>query len=184
MPKSWSFRASIPMRTGGDDIKGGVGRKGGMGRPGGSMGDWQDLPASHPAHPAYLAYPAYPAYPALASPTRVVEVIGAEHIAPRARVHVRLPRRFFSGDHGGADVVGDAANIGEDRAARGRHEPRHRARLPEREPLALERAHDAAVVARLLERDPAAVELVGSARDRPDRPLIGLCPLRAPRIAV
>src|SRR3982074_1838221 len=107
MPKSWSFRASIPMRTGGDDIK--------LGRAGSRL--------------SCLSRP-------LTAPARVIEPIRAEHIATHARVHVRLPRRFFRGDDLRADGVGDAANIGEDRAAGGRYEPRHRARLPQREPFA------------------------------------------------
>src|SRR5438093_274486 len=125
MPKSWSFRASIPMRTAQDHIKAGWAERAG------SAG-WDGLDDRDRSFLSCLSSP-------LTAPTRVVEAIGAEHIATRARVHVRLPRRFFGGDHGGADVIGDAANIGEDRAAGGRHLARHRARLPEREPLALER---------------------------------------------
>jgi hypothetical protein len=47
-------------------------------------------------------------------------------------------------------------------------------RLEEGEPLAVERSDDLAVVARAFEGGPAAVELIGTPRDVPDRPLVAL----------
>src|SRR5262245_22581190 len=139
MPKSWSFRASMPMRTG-------------------------------------------PMISRLFRPAAVVETVAAEDVAARARIHVRLAGGFFGGDDGRADFVGDAADVAEVRAASLRHGARHGARLPQREPFAIEGAHDAAAVARLLEVLPLAVELIGPPRDLRHRLLVGLRALRAPRV--
>src|SRR5262252_7146268 len=107
MPKSWSLRASMPMRTV-RMISRGQGRQGGQGRT-------EDYAVSVPSLPSPPTLPLLP----LVVPARVVETMFRAQAPERAGVHGRLSRGFGGGRHHRADLVGSPFDLSERVGARG-----------------------------------------------------------------
>src|SRR5262249_10480277 len=95
-------------------------------------------------------------------PVRIIELVALSKLPAMTREDVALSGRFLRCGHLAAEAPDLVSKVVPGRKAAWRNGALHGARVPQSEPLAIERADDPALVALATERLPSLVERVGA----------------------